>query len=209
MTIAGILESYLPAGTSLRFGQLRLNRSSEGVFVAHHVDDEMPCGELEVVQSISGLRDIAKYDAGGAFRPLKTAPTLKRGWRTETRCAKDFLKRLDAIYPGVFATWVAYEKGEHLPTSLRKTLNRQTGMYRFVGTITDQMANRIMRELCAPGCLRKIAWPLNDHGPVSRIERESTSIPLVCTEACTFAVSRARELTKEAYEKENAPAANP
>lgn len=208
MTLAGILESYLPVGASLRFGELRLSRSSEDVFEACHAEDEPHRAKLEMVASIAGLRDVAKFDEGGEFRPLKTAPTLKRGWRTQTDCASDFLKRLDAIYPGVFATWVSYSKGEHLPTSLRNTLSRQTGMYRFAGTITDQMANRIMRELCAPGCLRRIAWPLNDQCPVSRIKPEPNSIPVICTEACTFAVNRARELAKEAHDRENAPTAN-
>jgi hypothetical protein len=78
-------------------------------------------------------------------------------------------------------------------------------MYRFSGTINDQMANRIMREVCSPGCVRKIAWPIDDQCAVSRIKPNKRFIPSVCTEACTFAVSRARELVKEAYDKANAP----
>ncbi|MEQ1841828.1 MAG: DR2241 family protein [Verrucomicrobiales bacterium] len=205
MTLAEELESYLPPGATLRFGQLQLSRTPEGSFVACHADDRTMLQELEEIDSISGLRDLAKGDVSGEFRPLKTAPTLRSGWKTESSSAKDFLKRLDAIYPGVFATWVAYDRNEHGPTSLRRTLDRQTGMYRFAGTITDQMANRIMRELCSPGCLRKIAWPLNDQCIVSKIKRQPMSIPVICTEACTFAVSRARELAKEAYDRENAP----
>ncbi len=205
MSLAEELESYLPPGASVRFGQLQLFRSPEGMFMACHADDRSRYDDLVEIDSVPGLRDLAKYDACGEFRPLKTAPTLKTGWKTQSVCARGFLKRLDALYPGVFATWVAYDKDEHSATSLRRTLDRQTGMYRFAGTITDPMANRIIRELCSPGCLRKIAWPISDDCPVSRIKREDMSIPVICTEACTFAVSRARELAKEAYDKENAP----
>lgn len=205
MTLAEELESYLPPGASLRFGQLQLFRSPEGIFAACHADDRAMHDGLDEIDSVTGLRDLAKYDVYGQFRPLKTAPTLKSGWKTQCVCAREFLKRLDALYPGVFATWIAYERNRHSTTSLRRTLDRQTGMYRFAGTITDPMANRIIRELCSPGCLRKIAWPINDHCPVSRIKREATSIPVICTEACTFAVSRARELAKEAYDRDNAP----
>ncbi len=205
MTLARLLESHLPVGASLHFGQLRLSRSTDGTFEACHVDELKESNELDEIQSIPGLRDLARYDVAGVFRPLKTAPTLKTGWRTRSHSAKDFLNRLDAIYPGVFATWVAYERGEHLPTSLRKTLDRQTGMYRFAGSITDPMAERIQRELCSSGCIRKIAWSLNEKSLVSPIQAEAMTIPVICTEACTFAISRARELAKEAYDKENAP----
>jgi sirohydrochlorin cobaltochelatase len=207
MTLAGELESHLPAGTSLVFGQLCLNRCDDGTFEACHLDDMGNKDTLMSVDSVIDLREIAKFDACAEYRPLKTAPTLKGGWLTRCADAAEFLKRLDAIYPAVFATWIAYAKGEHDPTSLRRTLDRQTGMYRFAGTISDQMANRMMRELCHPGCIRTIAWPINDEHPVSRLKSQPRSIPVICTEACTFAINAARSLAKEAFDKANAPAA--
>jgi len=207
MTLAGELESHLPAGTTLVFGQLYLIRSDDGSFEARHLDDMGSQEALEPINSATDLRELAKFDASGEYRPLKTAPTLKGGWLTRCSDAAEFLKRLDAIYPAVFATWIAYARGEHDPTSLRRTLDRQTGMYRFAGTISDQLANRMMRELCHPGCIRTIAWPINDEHPVSRLKSQPRSIPVICTEACTFAVDAARTLAKEAFDKANAPAA--
>ena len=206
MTLAQELESYLPPGTRSSFGQLSLTRSPDGMFEACHIDDLSVADTLQEIDSGPALREIAKFDQAGGYRPLKTAPTLKTGWRTRCTSAVEFLKRLDAIYPAVFATWIAYDKGEHPPTSLRKTLDRQTGMYRFAGTITDEMANRMVSELCLPGCLRKIAWPINDEIPLCRLTSQPHSIPVICTEACTFAVSAARSLAKEAYDKANLPA---
>lgn len=200
MTLAGELESLLPTGTSLVFGQLRLSRRDDGAFEASHRDDVKKGESLESIESAAGLRELAKFDATGVYRPLKTAPTLRQGWKTRCHEASEFLRRLDAIYPGVFATWIAYASGHHHPTSLRSTLNRQTGMYRSVGSITDEMAHRLIRELCHPGCLRNIAWPINDDVPASRLAPSPQVIPMICTEACTLAINAARTLAKEARE---------
>lgn len=204
MTLAETLDSLLPAGANRRFGELYVSRLECGTFFACHREDRDRVDMLEEIESHVELRELAKFDASGEYRPLKTAPSLRTGWKTTSPDAASFLKKLDAIYPGVFATWVAYERGEHDPTPLRTTLDRQTGMYKFAGSITDRMANEIMRSTCAKGCIRQIAWPIDDQCAVSRIKGNSKSIPVICTEACTFAVSEARRLAREAYEKENA-----
>ncbi|NLT70044.1 MAG: hypothetical protein GXX91_05040 [Verrucomicrobiaceae bacterium] len=198
MTLAGELESLLPAGTSLVFGQLRLCRRDDGSFEACHLDDAEKRESLEPIPSAPALRELAKFDAAGEYRPLKTAPTLRGGWITRCDEAAEFLRRLDAIYPGVFATWIAYAAGRHHPTSLRRTLDRQTGMYRRAGTITDGMARRLIRELCHIGCLRTITWPIHDDDPVARATASPGTLPMICTEACTLAVNAARTLAKEA-----------
>lgn len=205
MTLVEELEGLLAPGQELRFGELHLVRDDDGTFSARHVDNT---GEamLEKIDSVAELRELAKFDMAGEYRPLKTAPTLRNGWVTTCSDASDFLARLDAVYPAVFATWVAYKREELEPVPLRKTLERQTGMYRFAGAITDQMANKMMRELCSKGCIRKIAWPIDDACTVGRITMRARRIPAICTEACTFAVSEARRLAREAYDAANAPA---
>lgn len=206
MKLADRLEELLPVGEQRKFGELTLEKTAGGEFRACHASDRETLDGLEEIDSAAALRELAKFDASEEYRPLKTAPTLRSGWITRCDDAREFLKRLDAIYPGVFATWIAYDDGDHDPVPLRTTLDRQTGMYRFSGSITDQMANEIMRETCAKGCIRKIAWPIDDACPVSRIERPPKAVPVICTEACTFAVGEARRLAKEAYDRANAPA---
>lgn len=204
MTLSEELEQLLPLGSEIRFGQLHLARSEKGAYSARHISDTGR-ENLEVISSVPELREMAKYDAEGEYRPLKTAPTLRSGWITECTDAREFLARLDAIYPALFATWIAYSHDDLVPVPLRETLERQTGMYRFAGSITDQMANKIMRDLCAQGCIRKIAWPIDNRCAVGRLPKRSHRIPAICTEACTFAVSEARRLVKEAYDAANAP----
>ena len=208
MNPADTLSSLLARENRLIFGELVLTRDAAGRFTARHHDDEgRDEADLGDLDSVRALREMAKYDEAGGYRPLKTAPGLARGWRTATDSAREFLARLDAIYPGLFATWVAYDRGTFPPVPLRATLGRQTGMYRFAGSITDEMAHRIVEELCKPGCLRCITWPIDESTPPRRVVREQGGLPLLCTEACTFAVTRARELAKEAYDRANPPTA--
>lgn len=201
MSLADELATQLPPGGRLDFGQLRLERRADGAFEARHRDDgTAPPDPLDEIDSAHDLRELAKFDAGGTYRPLKTAPTLKPGWRTETSCPREFLKRLDAIYPGAFAAWIAHRRGELPPVALRRTLDRQTGIYRFAGTISDGMARRILEDVCAKGCLRQVIWPLADGSPALPLKVLPGTVPLVCAEACTFVLNRARELAREAFE---------
>ncbi len=207
MNLADSLSSLLSAENRLTFGELVLCLDAGGSYSARHRNDEgRAVSDLADLDSVRALREMAKHDEAGEYRPLKTAPGLKSGWHTATDSPREFLQRLDAIYPGLFATWVAYDSGTFPPVPLRDTLGRQTGMYRFAGGITDGMAHRILAELCTPGCLRCITWPIDGTAPLPRVARGAGTLPLLCTEACTFAVSRARELAKEAYDLANPPA---
>ncbi len=200
MTLSEQLEQALPPGGEMRLGELLLTRDPSGLFEARHIEDAMATLPLLPLDTPAELRELAKYDAAGEYRPLRSAPGLKAGWVTNTDSPAGFLKRLDAIYPGVFATTVAYLNGRIDPVPLRRTLDRQTGMYRFAGTISDEQADQIVEELCSPGCLRTIVWPIDDARPARRVESSAGSLPMVCTEACTFAVNLARQLSKKKRE---------
>lgn len=204
MSLADELDHLLPPGTFLTFGELALTRGGDGSFEARHLKDHASTGTLVEIASVRGLRDLSKYDAAGNYRPLKTAPGLVSGWRTLTPSPSEFLNRLDAVYPGLFATWISYQRAETVPVALLQTLGRQTGMYRFAGTITPEMGEEIKRDLCGAGCLRHVTWPIEEGGHASAPEAVNAAIPLLCTEACTFAVSRARELAKAAHDARSA-----
>lgn len=207
MRLSGHLEQLLAPGSRLSFGELVLVRHRDGAFEARHARDLDNDGPLREIPSAREMRELAKYDASGGYRPLRTAPGLRAGWRTTTASPDEFLRRLDAVYPALFATWIAFRRGEAAPVPLRRTLNRQTGMYRFAGGIPGAMAGRIRRELCAAGCLRQVAWPVEEDEEPPRLETPERAIPLLCAEACTFAVNRARELAKEARGQGGAPPA--
>ncbi len=207
MRLPDYLETLVREGEDRRFGQLILSRCGEtGAFRAIHEDDrDRPAAELTELNSLPEVREIANQDDAGNYRPLKTAPTLRSGWTFVRPDAGSFLRFLDAIYPGAFGVSIRYLEGELDPVPLRLTLDRQTGLYRRAGTITDNQANEVMREVCAKGCLRAIAWPIDDTCPTGRIRMQDLRIPLICHEACTFVVSESRRLAREAYARANAP----
>ena len=114
---------------------------------------------------LQAARDIARYDAAGNYRPLKTAPNLRRGWRLTLATIEELHEALDAFYPAMLAARLAFQQGRLAVTPLRDTLNRQSGMYaitkkhhRFPGRRPHRLLLPHRRRL--PGCLKTILWPI-------------------------------------------------
>jgi sirohydrochlorin cobaltochelatase len=103
---------------------------------------------------------------------------------------------LDGIYPGALGNWRAVLRGEKIAPPLRETLNRQTGMYRITGLLTQHEAARIIGSLCQPGCLRQILWPIESADPGPAPAAPEGRIPLFCTNPCSHFLGKAREAVK-------------
>jgi len=69
------------AGT-WRIGQVLIQKTRDGKFALSHRDDE-DSDPGQVFWNPEDAAEIAKYDEEGKYRPLKTAPNLRRGWRLE------------------------------------------------------------------------------------------------------------------------------
>src|ERR1700722_3210872 len=118
-------------------GQVLIRRAQDSTFVLHHHDDEHR-GDLEHFDQATKAIEIARYDDAGDFRPLRTAPNLRHGWRLELANADELGNALDHFYPGRIAIWTAWKENRLRITPLRETLNRQSGMYRVAAKISDQ-----------------------------------------------------------------------
>ncbi|MGH7937665.1 MAG: DR2241 family protein, partial [Bryobacteraceae bacterium] len=148
-------------------------------------------------------------------RPLKTAPTLRHGWRMDLANLDELQLALEGFYPGRLAALAAWEENRLLPTPLRATLNRQSGMYRIAAQISDEQISAVVGRFCrsqggAPGCLRTILWgrdetkarpstrlPLDKFiAPLDQTGRGEQVMPLLCQEACNLLVSEARREVK-------------
>jgi len=128
---------------------------------------------------------------------------------------------IDTIYPGRLAMLRAFKSGELTTTSLRETLNRQSGMYRVAAKISDEQIDRLVGEFCRSegGCLRTILWkrdtckkdpssklppekfdPAVDQYLSAKRPRSATAatelIPLLCQEACNLLVTACRDTVK-------------
>ncbi|CAN5904985.1 CbiX/SirB N-terminal domain-containing protein [soil metagenome] len=190
-------------------GQIRVHQQDDSSWTLCHVADEK-VEDLSLFTTPADAQDLALYDDAGQFRPLKTAPNLKRGWKLQVTDSDTLSKALDFFYPAALGFHEHWQANTLHPVPLRETLARQTGMYRFVNAISDEQAQDMVACECdaKTKCLRRIAWPLTADQPLTVLTPEKqmptaspTEIPLLCVEACTHLVSAAREIAKQNYAK--------
>ena len=194
-----------------RIGQLLIQRTSSGGFVVCHREDESS-RSLQVFRRPDDAVELARYDDAGKYRPLKTAPNLRHGWRLELVDLNELRRALDHFYPGRVAMLAAWTENRLSTTSLRETLDRQSGMYRVAAKISDEQIDDVVGNFCKSdgGCLRTILWKRDTHGaipstklPRAKFEpshdqtgRGENAIPLLCQEACNLLVAQCRKIVK-------------
>ncbi len=192
-SMEAFLDSALRSGHR-RIGQVDITIGESGFSLCHA--DDSGRDDLEVFQSAADAMKIVVFDDDGKYRPLKSAPNLRHGWRLELPTLAELRKALDFLYPAALGNWRAMVRGTLSPTPLRHTVNRQTGMYRITGKITDEQGSELTSVLCQTGCLRKILWPVNPDAPYPDPGPVDGRIPLLCTEACCLFIAAARKTVK-------------
>jgi len=194
-----------------RFGQLLIQRTSAGGFVVCHRDDENAAG-LKSLRRTEDAIEIVRYDQAGKYRPLKTAPTLRRGWKLEVVDLGELRRALDYFYPGRLAILAAWTEEQLVVTPLRETLDRQSGMYRVAANISDEQIDEVVASTCRSdgGCLRTILWKRDARGAVTSTKlppekfdpaydqsgRGENAIPLLCQEICSLLLNECRKAVK-------------
>jgi len=210
-----LLQALVAENVS-RIGQLEIVPSNGGFVLCHRDDvgrNDLRNGEID------DAFEIAKFDEAGNYRPLKTAPNLRRGWKIFARDLLQVEQVIDAIYPGRLAILHAFKSGQLTSTSLRETLNRQSGMYRIAAKISDEQIDGLVGNFCRSngGCLRTILWKRDASGKTasSKLPPEkfdpavnqyfstampataaTESLPLLCQEACNLLVAACRDAVK-------------
>ncbi|CAN5317770.1 hypothetical protein BH20VER2_BH20VER2_00830 [soil metagenome] len=194
-----------------RVGEIAIDRGDAGRWILTHRDDRARA-ELHPHDGAEAAVELARYDDAGNFRPLKTAPNLRNGWRLVLADEQEVERALDFFYPARLATWRSWRAGELRTTPLRETLERQSGMYRVTAKITETQANELVANFCRSdgGCLRTILWRRDATGtlpstllPAEKFDpqhdqtgRGEAALPLLCQEACNLLVAAAREVVK-------------
>ena len=193
--IRDFLQQQSRAG-AWTLGQLAI----EGTELRHFADAGV--SNLKTFARPEDARELAKYDDAGDYRPLKTAPNLRRGWLLRLASIDELHLAVDFFYPAALGTWLAYLREELSMVDFRATLERQSGMYRVTQLITDEQADEVIRTTCDPqaGCLRHQLWNLSPGRPspvVRRPPRETTAaVPVLCAEACNLLVAACRPVAK-------------
>jgi sirohydrochlorin cobaltochelatase len=189
-----------------RIGQIFVARVDDGRIALCHRDD-VGRNNLLDRSDVQAALEIARYDDAENYRPLKTAPTLRHGWRLLFSDVEDARIALDYFYPGRAAAYRAWRTGALATTPLRETLKRQTGMYRVAAKINDAEAEEVIAGLCRSeaGCLRTILWksdspllPATKFDPrFDQLGRGEEAQPLLCQEACNLLVAEMRKAVKD------------
>lgn len=166
-------------------------------FELRHVAD----ANKEVPEN-SDLRRIAQFTEAGAFRPLKSAPTLRAGWRMEARGVEELGLALNYLYPGAVADWFAARSPNPPVTHYREFTARQTGMYRITAMLSDERAAETARVCCdASNCLKRRLWTVPSMAP----DPASAKSVIPCLEPCAIMLEFARK-TFRADQEQKTPA---
>jgi sirohydrochlorin cobaltochelatase len=158
-------------------------------------------------------REISTYSLENEYRFTKGQTNLRSGWLMKLHGLNDLLAAIDGFYPACFGLWVAQQRNVLDVQNLRDKLNRQTGMYRFARSISDEGAQQLVQEVCGPAhqCAKKILWQLDENTPLADSEAsrfngigsglsEPQAIPLLCREACNHFVAECRKASKREFE---------
>lgn len=194
-----------------RIGQIAIRKVDSGGFALSHCDDEGR-GDLKLFHGAEDAIELSKFDDAGNYRPLKTAPNLRHDWRLELATLEELSRATDYFYPGRLAVFVAWKTSQLRTTPLRKTLDRQSGMYQVAAKISDEQIDNVVGNFCRSdsGCLRTILWKRNKRGTVASTKlprgkfdplHDQTGhgercIPLLCQEPCNLLVNECRKTVK-------------
>ena len=216
--LAERLLAWLAAG-GRHLGEVLIRPQGSGWILCHQADEaQVGTSALTSYHSPAEARDIARQDAAGQFRPLKTAPTLKTGWELHLPDALALQEALDALYPAALANWFRFADGQIPPRNLKEMLGRQTGMYRITGLLRESEAQTLVAATCHSGnCQRKLLWSWDGTIPWHLLPTQKNpsppnpaeafpAMPLLCTDACPLLIGPARPLVKDRIQAEAAAA---
>lgn len=185
----------------LLLGQVVIRRAERGYELRHETDRQRASEELRLTP-VSELRVLALHTAAGAFRPLKSAPNLRSGWRVAAHNDEEFEAALHHLYPGAVADWFAAQQQPAPVTHYREFTNRQTGMYRVTTMLTDEQAAQVTRACChGRFCLKRRLWTVGQL-PLDAASEKSL-IP--CLEPCAILLEFARKALRLEQENETPP----
>lgn len=205
-----------------QIGQIEIHRDlCEFPYALFHIDDEdlatQPAfGGLDHYCGAESARELSTYAEDGEYRFTKGKINLRRGWIMTLDNETELLRALDQFYPACTALFLKYREGALPIEDLRQKLARQTGMYRYAGSISDEGAQILVQKVCGPAhnCAKRILWKIDGETPLDDSEAsrfdgipgdapESAAIPLLCREACNHFVAECRKAAKEEFDSKS------
>jgi hypothetical protein len=190
-------------GVVRTWGQLRVETTADGDgrrrYELRHVDDaDVPAAALATHDDPLAARRLAKRDDRGRYRPLKTAPSLRTGWRFADLDPGDLVRAVDFFYPATVANWHREREGDLDVTHWREMVERQSGIYGVVQTWDRREGHEHVEwvaEACCDDsqCLKRREWEYDGERPLAV---DGGDGPFPCREPCSLVLAGARRWTK-------------
>jgi len=175
-------------GSERALAQVQIRRIGEGFELRHIADSEAPAESLRQLP-LAEAPGWAQTNSTGQFRPLKSAPDLRQGWRLTVANGEELAAALNHFYPGALADWFSARGADPPVTNYRDYTGRQSGMYRVTAMLTDSQAAKVLGEVCDRSrCLKRRLWTVAGVPPDSP---ESKSL-IPCLEPCAILLESAR-----------------
>jgi 4Fe-4S iron-sulfur cluster binding domain/DR2241 stabilising domain len=191
------LKSFVAQmGDEVLWAQVLICRDGAG-YELRHIEDRGV--EIDSLRSLrpAEARVLAQFTAAGEFRPLKTTPTLPKGWRIQAATDAELELALNGLYPGSFADWHAAQGSNPPVTNYRAFAERQSGMYRITAKLTDAQAAGVIRQGCNTAhCLKRRLWTIAGFEPDGTGKK--SLIP--CLEPCAVLLEIARKAARAGQE---------
>ncbi|WP_436927467.1 DR2241 family protein [Halosimplex amylolyticum] len=209
----------LATGISREWGQLSVTVTVDDTgsrrYAIRHVDDADAAGDaLTDYEDPLDARQIAKHDDRERYRPLKTVPTLRTGWRFPDLGPEEVFRAVDSFYPATVANWHREREGELDVSHWRETIGRQSGIYGVVDTWDrgegHEHVDWVAESCCVDSqCLKRREWQYDEEtdldvgGGASKTPRDEGGATadgsdgvFPCREPCSLVISAARRWTK-------------
>ena len=173
------------------FGQVLVRGISPTGYSLRHVNDA-DATDLAVHEDPRAARQIAKLTGEGEYRPLKSAPNLRRGWAIKVPDAGGLAVAMNLLYPAGIVHWHLCREGGLKITDFRENAARQSGIYKRIQRLSDEGVRNTARACCEDAvCLKRTLWDV-DGGTPLEMERGNGEIP--CPEPCSVFISFARRV---------------
>lgn len=173
----------------MAFAEVQISRRGNVFELRHVTDEDATDSGLEPLE-IESLRVLASHTQEGRFRPLKSAPNLRRGWRALAHTGEELERALAHLYPGALSDWFAAGRPNPPVTHYRDFVNRQTGMYRIAQMLTDGQVRDLAHAGChRDACLKRRLWG----GPELAADEPAEKSVIPCLELCAVMLEFARK----------------
>ena len=170
----------------------------------HAADEHADAASLDRHTDPYDTREIARFDDEGQYRPLKSAPTLARGWRLVGLDDRDLYRAVSGFYPASITNWYREQRGTLDVTHYAETAARQTGMYDPVDELEGKALDRAVEACCTDDvCLKRRVWESGEtdsdggseeaSGEGREIDAPPGDGEVPCREPCSLFIAAARE----------------